>query len=517
MKKIIYTTSLLSIAIFLFGCMDEPVDPASVNEFQFTTMLHITSPQGIILFAPESWINFEAQISIFDYEYSDLQFEWRSNQDGLLHVSSPDDGISAFSTDQLSYNVHTVSISVLYRGSTIASDSVTVNVILPKPVTLFIEKDYNSVSLRWTKYLEDDFEQYKVYRTEELGMFGQDDIIATINNVDDTLFVENLLLVGHIYYYQVEVVNTNMQSNFSNCKSVDPGIFIETSNDIRHMLADPDRNYIYAIDYLNDELLFINTETEDIEKKLTMSDGPIDLDIDASGNTLYVICMNDDRITIIDLQTQTIINTVDLPAASLLSLDNLHYHIACGRHNRLFYVDAGLSPKLRMLNTENWTILYEWETEGVGDLAVSKDGNTLYIWNQFFWGYIPINNDAYIKKIDCSTDELALVQTSLTNIGREPLDLPILLYNNDSKLISKRCKFSTKNINSQNGHFGQNILCVSEVNNIAFSENGIYSLNNNMYLKPMPLTSSIMAVPSNNNVLYVFHASSSRIYIISLN
>ena len=517
MKKTLYLTILISFPIWFCTCnRNTPIDPKSIDELQFSTILNLTLPGGIIC-AEGSELKFDATFINFYYDYSDLSVEWWSNQDGLLHTETPEnDDNFTFTTSQLSYNIHTVSVLVRHDQNIISSDSLIVKVILPPAVTLSsIAKDYQSVSLNWNEYPKNDFLNYEVFRSTDSESFAQENIIAVIDNKSNTSFMDLEIELGRIYYYKVAVRNSNMLSSSSNIESVEPGIFIETANTIRHMLADPNRSYIYAIDYQNDELLFINTESNAIEKTLTIGDGPIDLDIDITGNTLYVISMLDDHISIIDLQSQTLVDTRILPEVATYYLDDLHYHIACGKENRLFYVDADLKPTLRLLDIDNWTVINKWEADGVGDLAVTEDGNTLFIWDQFLWEpYIPFQSEAYLKKIDCSNDDLSLVQTSYNNVGRDPLDYPVILYSNDQKVICKRFKFLTSDISSLDDFFGGKILLVAEEHNKAFSHNRIYTLSDGLAIEFLPISSTTIAVPFGKKLLYSYQEIPSRIYIL---
>ena len=67
------------------------------------------------------------------------------------------------------------------------------------------------------------------------------------------------------------------------------------------MRTDPKRPYIYAVDKVNNNLLFVNTDTKQLEKNIFIGSVPVDLDLSLDAKELYVANFGSTQIAVVDL------------------------------------------------------------------------------------------------------------------------------------------------------------------------------------------------------------------------
>lgn len=317
-------------------------------------MIQITSPPSGSVYAAGDTILFTGKAKDIEDQYSSLKVQWKSDKDGIINTTPPDSaGNLSFKTSGLSYNPHVISLKVTDTDGNVAQDSIMVYNNLPPAVTLFdLQKDYNSVHLAWSKSHASDFASYNIYRSKTSGQGANGELIAIIGSVDDTTFQDTTVSIGSTYYYQVFVVNTSGLSNGSNEKSIVSGFFITISGYIRKMIADPKREYLYAIDYYDNHLMFINTSTNEVEKTVFIGSYPADLDIDASGDTLYVANFGSTEIAKVDLNNRNKVGSV--------YVTQYPWALECGIQGRLVYCGEYSWCDIILVNTNTGKELTEY-------------------------------------------------------------------------------------------------------------------------------------------------------------
>ena len=85
----------------------------------------------------------------------------------------------------------------------------------PTPVVSSASSDNLVISLSWSKNNDRDFESYRIYRRTSSGVGTDDELISTINDIDQTSFVDNSL-DGENFYYKVFVFDKAGLSSESN-------------------------------------------------------------------------------------------------------------------------------------------------------------------------------------------------------------------------------------------------------------------------------------------------------------
>lgn len=104
-------------------------------------------------------------------------------------------------------------------GSNIVSGKINPKAA-PEPVVLFqpapSEESLTTLSLNWSQNEDDDFANYKIYRSEEEGVDTTDYPVATISDQNTTSYDDENLKENTTYYYRIYVYNNQGLSAFSN-------------------------------------------------------------------------------------------------------------------------------------------------------------------------------------------------------------------------------------------------------------------------------------------------------------
>ena len=107
-----------------------------------------------------------------------------------------------------------------FRYSQIICNDLTANAMLDVSITsISINLDYR-INLEWDEYMEADFYQYTIYRSDNEEMDEASRIVlAEIIDASQTVFEDrNDIGIGKTWYYQIEVHNQYGRTSESNIK-----------------------------------------------------------------------------------------------------------------------------------------------------------------------------------------------------------------------------------------------------------------------------------------------------------
>ncbi|NOX97398.1 MAG: PEP-CTERM sorting domain-containing protein [Nitrospirae bacterium] len=290
------------------------------------------------------------------------------------------------------------------------------------------------------------------------------------------------------------------------------------------VMADPNRPYVYAIDRINNKILFINTTTKTVTKRLYVGKDPTDFDIDASGNYLYVGHKGSGsgapgsfKIGTVNLNTQTKTGDFTIPVeyhnSSLLRAVN----VTAGRQGRLYYnagYDLWNGGSGHAVNTDTWTDLGSFA--GVkSPMVISSDKSRLY------GQYIYSGNLGEMGVWDVSTDSINRVDQLRFSPYPYGWDYDnYSLSGNDQYLAYGNVLFDAGNLLNQYGVFPENIYQLSFDGSIAFGNTSIWDTTTFLtegdatWLQDMPVHTTIMDFDAQSNTLYSFNPSDQRLYMV---
>jgi hypothetical protein len=129
--------------------------------------------------------------------------------------------------------------------------------------------------------------------------------------------------------------------------------------------------------------------------------------------------------------------------------NEVHFHIHCGK-DRLYLVDGMWAPGLWTIEDLDGTPTTVDRTEmvaGVGDLALSDDESSLYLWYQYGWGAGLAGTS--VKRF--SIPDFTLLDETDEGYSdgfyRDPLDTPILLDESRGVVLAKNRLLDPLNLN----------------------------------------------------------------------
>lgn len=96
------------------------------------------------------------------------------------------------------------------------------------------------------------------------------------------------------------------------------------------IIADQIRPYIYVSDSDNNTVLFINSETDTLEKSIFVGLVPAGMDISFDNSKLFIALSGSNSIGIVDLETQTLVDTIPISGS------NNPANLVCGRNGQRF-------------------------------------------------------------------------------------------------------------------------------------------------------------------------------------
>lgn len=384
--------------------------------------------------------------------------------------------------------------------------------VAPEPVTLSaLTKTTNAITIEWSQSAEPNFASYVVLRSEDAQGAG----VAhdTITVPSGTVFRDSSAVLGVTYYYWVEVVARDGVKSASNRNSIEAGIAIDLGTVPARMLPDPARSVLYVVSRNTNRLLFVDVSTRTVVKSIFAGMDPTDLDMDATGDTLFVVSFGTNKVFVVDLATRDTVRSLSFPDPGNHS-QGAHYHIAAGRSGRAYYVDARWDPWIHVLDTDAGVEIGAFYFDGIGDVEASSDGGTLYVWRQFGWGAGIINS--WVTRVDASTDNLTVSQAGATNIGRDPLDTPVLLAVTDSRVYTKKWAFKAADLDIIEGAFPQDIYAVAPDGSLVFSESTIYDGATGVAIRPLPRSSRLLTISADGSILFIHAPGSGRIFLYDL-
>ncbi|MEM7360221.1 MAG: thrombospondin type 3 repeat-containing protein [Pseudomonadota bacterium] len=120
-----------------------------------------------------------------------------------------------------------------------------------------------------------------------------------------------------------------------------PGFATQTiplGTSLYELVSDPTRPHVYGTDTGRNEVLVINTGSRQITKRITVGTRPTVMDFSIDGNLLYVANAGSSSLSVIDLVTLTVVDTINLafaPASMVTGRTNRVYVGGCSEDNQV--------------------------------------------------------------------------------------------------------------------------------------------------------------------------------------
>jgi hypothetical protein len=304
-------------------------------------IINVLSPSSPAEFSEGDTILFSAQVQDNATLNENLSITWESSLDGVLNTSTPDiSGITTFSTNTLSKGIHEITLTVEDTDGYQSMAAFQLSTIFPHPVILYTPtKSSGNVQLEWTRYEEDDFFKYEIFR--RIGDCEDEnfELIATIFDQDVVSFSDHISDIAYQACYFVRLLNTDYQRRNSNKEWIQfPSghIFNFIPHDI---FKHPTESIIYLHDKGARKLVKFDYASDEIvgETFLASTSGHGDIGDNGYGIEIYMPG-DDGRVYILDADDLSLLTTIDtgIPVSSVV-INGLGHVIANSDAENFWY------------------------------------------------------------------------------------------------------------------------------------------------------------------------------------
>ena len=492
--------------------------PADFFEIRYEVKLLVSDGQIF----EDKYISFPFEITEYGYSSDNIKYTVKliSNLNGPIAQSFTfgDGGsfsgyITAASTLQQGEHVITIEV-VGESGEILSSNSVNIFVESPYPNGVQIDNltiSEEGLSINWIPYSDDDFHRLTIRRKNADENDSQFETIATITDVNVNIYLDTTVKVGVEYVYKITVFN---QTGYSTDGQSIVGVyetenFIKVTDNIVRIKPDKNRPYLYAVDDVTNQLMFININTKTVEKSIFIGSKPSDFDFNLENDKMYVANFGSSEVKVIDLNSQTVINsfTVNTNLDNSFYPDGNPYRIAWMSGDRIVYTSEDQWQPVKIadastgehINTVNHPRSYSFYNPG---LITDSSKKMLFI-SEFgssgsnFFRYSQENNELIFKD-----------QTEMSYPGIRDASIT----EDDRYIFFDKYKFSTSDVSNLLGTFGETIYACNFDGSIAIGKTKIWNGNQFTEIKPSIIETNVLTVK--NNTLYGF--KSGKIYIIDL-
>ena len=221
-----------------------------------------------------------------------------------------------------------------------------------------------------------------------------------------------------------------------------------TDRSLVKLLPDPVRPKVYGLNQGNGTLpgtlLAFNSTNGQPSGEIPVGLNPTDMAMPGTGEALYVINTGSRTMMKVDLMTFAVTATRSFSTPNTYDPAN-PLHVAAGRSNVVYFTDGGWSPGVYTFNFATGAVLGEFDDDnGVGGLAVTRDGATMYTWRQYGWSAGNVNS--WVSRLDARNANLLPLETSFASWRRDPFDTPILLNASETLVFNKQQMFAATNV-----------------------------------------------------------------------
>jgi len=481
-------------------------DSVNVSVRSFSPVIADLLPPPGTGFVPGEQVTFSATITDRETPATQLQVEWRSDLDDVINTDAPaGDGSVSFSTTTLSRGVHQVTVKATDGDANETSSSVTIPNNLPQRVVLNpLTKDVSGITLTWTPVSEPDFASYRIYRaTNQAGPFS---LIDILNNAGADTYKDTSVEFGRTYWYQLGLLTTAGPESFSNVESLEAGISIAILTQVETMMVDPVRPFLYALDRVNNSLVFVDLSTNSVESTIFVGSSPTDMDIDIAGDEMFIANFGSTELAVVDLVTRTKARSLFVDTGGTWSGNP--YRLTCATQGRLVFTSEDQWNDLKLIETASGARLHNTGSVYQPDLASSPDGTRIYVAESGSSGSELIRFD-----LNPTTDQLSQVDNS----ARFSFGTRMVTMTGDGVYaFYRRNKLLAANLVSSLGSFSEDIYATNQDGSIAIGSSNIHDGTTYGIIRPLPLSTTVMAVSPDASTLYLYDSNSSRIFLFDL-
>lgn len=304
-------------------------------------------------------------------------------------------------------------------------------------------------------------------------------------------------------------------------------LYVETLNtaqNITKLIDDPFRSQMYGIHQngtgLGSVVVYDPVSGTPIAN-ITVGNKPTDLAVSKDGSELLVIHSVDKTIKVIDLTALKIKEIISLPTFANWGADSTTADIGIGPGSVVYYSDGSWAPVLYVMDRNTKTILQSVNIDGngFGDFATTGDFSKLFGWAQYGWsaGWA----GCYLAQYTISTNGTLTLKEKTnssypTTLGRDPLNTPVLVDNDNHSVFVKKLQCNASSVNDTLQSFPTDIYSISPGGEIAATKSAVYDTETGISLFNLPVSADVQAISSDYARLVYFDPAAKTLKSIDL-
>jgi YVTN family beta-propeller protein len=284
------------------------------------------------------------------------------------------------------------------------------------------------------------------------------------------------------------------------------GPYIDVATQVEALLLDPKRPWLYAIDQVENSLLFIDTTERAVKKKIFVGSKPSDLDLSPDGTELYVTNWGSTQISVVDVAKQDIARNIFVDT-SLGTWQGNPYRVAVLADGLLVFTEEDQWCDLKLVRASDGVNVAVAGSLYQPDLVASPDGKALYVAESGSTG-------SGLHRFSVTSTGLTLVDQSGDASGYGSRKAVVTA--DDRYVFYAGNKFLANNLKSVLGQFSEAIYASNQDGSLVVGQSKVYDGNTFAIKRPLPFTTTVSALSTDGKTLYLYDIKTSRIYIEDL-
>lgn len=290
------------------------------------------------------------------------------------------------------------------------------------------------------------------------------------------------------------------------------------------LMDDPHRSQMYGIQLNGTQrgsLLVIDPLTATPIRSITVGRRPTGMAISDDGSELFVINSVDKTVSVVDLQTLAVSETIVLPVFGDWIQSYTTANVGVGPGNVLYYTDGNWGPVLYVYHRGSQQLLQSLtvttNSYGFGDFALNASKTQLFGWVQYGWsGGYP--NSYLVRYAVSGFGTLTAVENTYSAflLDRDPFETPVLVANDGEKVFVKKVVVNPDAISSISRIYASDVYSISPGGEIAVTNNAIIQNSTGSKLLDLPVTTSVHCITSDYARLLYFNPESKQLETMDL-
>jgi len=264
-------------------------------------------------------------------------------------------------------------------------------------------------------------------------------------------------------------------------------------------------------------LLALNATNGTVVNEITVGVNPTDMAVTPAGDSLYVINTGSRTISKVDLTSFTVQSSQPITTPSTYSLSNPLY-LTANNSGTVYFTDGAWGPEIYQFDYTNdiETMVLNTggnQSSGAGGLVLSRDGSSLFIWQQYGWSAGSINSS--IVSFSVAPGSLTTLTTG-PNQSRDPLNTPIMLDGAQRWVFNKVQKVAATNTAVLLTQFTDNIYAISLDGSVAFGPTEVFNAQTGITITNFPFSATVQTLSGDQTRLFRYNPTTASVVIYNM-